>query len=235
LKRVSLPILVAVATLGVAGCGVSRGPTSAGGHTYVQDLVTNQSLAPTPDIYVTLVSPVAIPANVLRRSGRLVAQAKGPQECSYTRPLAGFGGNATYLNGKVVTLKVNGSNRITAEMCSQIKNEQTLNIGGSSATRRSGSGAKYSIRAVESAFADHGITLKPDALVTDVMPGLVVLRDDHQVAVWVIVNRHRLGGMYGEKKKGSVIFRHRRKGNLVVSYGPARARAVTAALAELGP
>ena len=41
---------------------------------------------------------------------RILSQAQGPQACSYTKRVSGGTGQSAILNGKTVTLKVNGSN-----------------------------------------------------------------------------------------------------------------------------
>ena len=73
---------------------------------------------------------------MLRTSNaKLVPQSKGRLDCSYTKPVDGLPGKSAYLNGKTVTFKVNGSNPITAAICSALKGERTLHptiIGGSS-------------------------------------------------------------------------------------------------------
>jgi hypothetical protein len=135
LRQAIRSVLVVVVALVAAGCGGSRGATPPpGGHTYVLVPAARQTVLPTKDLYLTIVSSFAIPADVSRTSNaRLVAEAKGRLDCSYTKPVEGLPGKASYLNGKTVTFKVNGSNPVTAALCSALKNERTLHptiIGG---------------------------------------------------------------------------------------------------------
>jgi hypothetical protein len=124
--RTALIALATVMVSAVLGCGGSRGTTPNGGHTYVFVPVT-QSLLPPKGVYLTIISPAALPASVLRNGGvKRVAQAKGPQGCSYRKPIQGLPGKAAYLNGRTVTVKVNGSNPFTTSLCSAIKKDRTF-------------------------------------------------------------------------------------------------------------
>jgi len=119
--RYSSPALVAVCLVlpVLAGCGGAGGTT----HTYV--IVAPAKDASSKGIYVTYVSPLAIPANVLtKRGGRLVAHATGPQVCSFTKTVHGSNGPLLFLRGKTVTVKVNGSNPRARLICSALKRSQ---------------------------------------------------------------------------------------------------------------
>jgi len=85
-------------------------------------------------IYVTIVSPVAIPAGLLTKHGaKVVHQVKGPQACSFTKTVHGTHGPGAFLNGKAVTLKINGSSAFTSMICALLKKTPftAANIEGS--------------------------------------------------------------------------------------------------------
>lgn len=135
--RVVLGALATATVLCGSGCGSSGGaspPATPPHHAYVLAPGGNQSIIPKAGVYLTIMTPFAIPASVLRTSNaRVVAQAKGPQVCSYTKPIQGLPGKAASLNGKTVTLKVNGTNTFTTIMCSVLKKGRTFkptSIGG---------------------------------------------------------------------------------------------------------
>ena len=72
-----------------------------------------------------------MPAKVLITSNaRVVAHPRGPQICSYTKPIQGLRGKAAYLNGKTMTLKINGTNTLTNTftrvMCSFLSKGRTF-------------------------------------------------------------------------------------------------------------
>jgi len=120
-NRVALSVLTTAAVLGLLGCGGSRGTSPSGGHTIVVVPPGQKG------VYFTIVSPVAIPANKLRNKGdKVVAQAKGPQACSITKPIRGGHGNHAYLNGQAVTVKVNGSNPVTHSLCQAFRTERFI-------------------------------------------------------------------------------------------------------------
>jgi hypothetical protein len=107
-----LPLLLVV-VLAAGGCG--GGKAASGSHTYVETPLSHG--APT-GIYVTLISPVPIPRNLLTRKGaRIVARAKGPEVCSATKTVHGGRGPSAFLNGKTVTVKINGSNPELSLIC----------------------------------------------------------------------------------------------------------------------
>ena len=122
MKLLWLPVaLSAVAVL--AACGGGGGGRSS--HRYV--IVPTANSAPATGAYLTIISPVAISDAVLTTNGTsVVAHAKGPQVCSYTKPFQGLPGKAAYLNGKTVTLKVNGSTPLASVLCSILKKGQTF-------------------------------------------------------------------------------------------------------------
>ena len=83
---------------------------------------------------MTIVSPVAIPTNLLTTGGaKLVSEAKGPQKCSYTKTVQGTHGPGAFLSGKQITLKINGTNPFVAVACSALKKTpfKASNLGGS--------------------------------------------------------------------------------------------------------
>lgn len=117
--RAALIALATVTLVGLLGCGGSRGTSPSGGHTYVYVPPGQKG------VYVTLVSPVAIPANKLRNKGfKVVAQAKGPHGCSITKSIQGGHGRNAYLNGKMLTVKVNGSDPVTQSLCEVFTTER---------------------------------------------------------------------------------------------------------------
>jgi hypothetical protein len=125
--RVALGALAALTVFALLGCGGSRGTNSRGGHTYVLAPLASQHVLPFNGLYFTIVSRVALPSSVLKAShARLVSKSKGPTDCSYTKPFQGLAGTAAYLNGKTVSLTVNGSNPVTAVICSALKNGRTF-------------------------------------------------------------------------------------------------------------
>jgi hypothetical protein len=118
--RVALIALATAMVSAVLGCGGSRGTGPSGGHTYIY-----VPLGARKGVYVTLVSPVAVPTNALRNKGfKVVAQAKGPQDCSITKTIQGGHGKAAHLNGKTLTVKVNGSNPGTQSLCEAFTTER---------------------------------------------------------------------------------------------------------------
>jgi len=120
MRRNSRVLLAAVCVVMpvMAGCGGGGGGSST--HTYVVVPPAKDTLA--KGIYVTFVSPVAMPTNVLTKSGaRIVGEAHGPQVCSYTKTVQGSHGPLASLSGKTVTVKVNGSTSIAPMVCSVLK------------------------------------------------------------------------------------------------------------------
>jgi hypothetical protein len=76
-------------------------------------------------IYVTIVSPVAIPIRLMTRgSGKLVGQARGPLVCSFTKTVHNPTSSTAFLDGTRVTLKINGSNPLTSSLCTLVKRAQ---------------------------------------------------------------------------------------------------------------
>jgi len=73
---------------------------------------------------LTIVSPVAIPRSFLTRNGAypLLRKPRGPQVCSYKTTVVGGRGPSAILNGKTVTLKVNGSKPGASPLCANLKN-----------------------------------------------------------------------------------------------------------------
>ncbi|HEY8107088.1 MAG TPA: hypothetical protein VIC70_00160 [Gaiellaceae bacterium] len=115
----SLSLIALLALVFAAGCGGGGGRSQSGSHTYV---VVPPAKSGVSGIYVTIVSPVAIPASLLTKGGaRIVGHAKGPQKCSYTKKAEGLQGQLADLNGKTVTLNVNGTNSFVSLVCSTLK------------------------------------------------------------------------------------------------------------------
>jgi hypothetical protein len=115
-------VVCVVAAVVVAGCGGGGGggSDSAGKHTYL--LAARSQNGEGAGIYVTIVSPVAIPTRILTKHGAtLVDQVKGPQACSYTKTVHGTDGPGAFLNGKALTLKINGSSPFISMICSLLK------------------------------------------------------------------------------------------------------------------
>jgi hypothetical protein len=110
--------VVCVVSLVLAGCG-GGGGSGGGGHTYV---VTPPASSGVSGINVTIVTPVAIPASLLTKTGaKIVSHPSGPQKCSYTKTAQGLRGQWAALNGKTVTVKVNGSTPLVSLVCSALK------------------------------------------------------------------------------------------------------------------
>jgi len=111
MRRKSEVLLVAVCIVlpALMGCG------GGGSHTYVEFLSGAD---------LTIVSPVAIPRSFLTRNGAypLLRKPRGPQVCSYKTTVVGGRGPSAILNGKTVTLKVNGSKRWASPLCANLKN-----------------------------------------------------------------------------------------------------------------
>jgi hypothetical protein len=109
-------LAVCISSLVLAACG-GGGGSGGSSHTYI---LTGAGAG--SRIYVTIVSPVAIPASLLTSNGAtIVDQAKGPQVCSFTKTAHGGHGQSAFLNGKTITLKINGSNALTSTICSLLK------------------------------------------------------------------------------------------------------------------
>jgi hypothetical protein len=110
-------LIVCVASLVLAGCG-GGGGGGGDSHTYVLTGLRGAGSG----IYVTIVSPVAIPTDLMTKNGaKIVGQAQGPQVCSYTKTVQGGHGSSAFLNGKTVTLKLNGSSQLTSLICGLLK------------------------------------------------------------------------------------------------------------------
>lgn len=104
---------VCAISLVLAGCGGDGNK-----HTYV--ITPTSPLA--AGIYLTIVSPVALPQSVLDQKSITVAEkAVGPEVCSYSKQIEGVKGKYADLNGKTVTLKVNGSNGFIGLVCGALK------------------------------------------------------------------------------------------------------------------
>ena len=100
-----------------AGCG-----GAGGSHTYV--LAAGSRVG--KGIYVTIVSPVAIPTSLMtQRGAKIVGQVHGPQVCSLKQTVKNSlqNGDATsaLLKGKTVTLKINGSSPLASTLCALMK------------------------------------------------------------------------------------------------------------------
>ena len=112
-------VLAFAAVLALAGCG-GGGGSSADTHTYVITPSAQGTLA--AGIYVTIVSPVPIPAQLLRNGGsKIVSDAKRPQVCSVSKTVQGTHGPGAFLSGKELTIKINGSNPFTSIACNGLK------------------------------------------------------------------------------------------------------------------
>src|SRR5438552_14232228 len=108
-----------VVSLALAGCGGGGGGSNSCSHT---DVVTPPASSGVSGIDVTIVSPVAIPTSLLTKSGgKIVSHPTGPQKCSYTKTAQGLHGQWAALNGKTVTVKVNGSSQLAPMVCSILK------------------------------------------------------------------------------------------------------------------
>ena len=108
-----------VLSVALAGCGGGGGGSNSSSHTYV---VTPPASSGVSGISVTIVSPVAIPTSLLTKSGgKIVSHPTGPQKCSYTKTAQGLHGQWADLNGKTVTVKVNGSSQLAPMVCSILK------------------------------------------------------------------------------------------------------------------
>jgi hypothetical protein len=112
-------VACAAAALALAGCGGSGG-SSANSHTYVITPTGGGSLA--AGIYVTIVSPVAIPPHLLTSGGnKVVSEAKGPVVCAVTKTVQGTHGPGAFLSGKEITIQINGSNPFTSLACKSLQ------------------------------------------------------------------------------------------------------------------
>jgi hypothetical protein len=126
---VAILCATSVALAGCGGGGGGGGTSSSTTHTYVVAPHVGGSLgsklAPlAKDLYLTLVSPVAIPTSLLTKGGnKIVSQAQGPQKCSVTKVAHATHGPGAFLNGKTVTFKVNGTSPFTAFICSALKKQ----------------------------------------------------------------------------------------------------------------
>jgi hypothetical protein len=114
--------IVGIAWLSVLLAGCGGGGSSAGTtHTYVISPAVNGSSTPLPEIYLTVVSPVPIRASLLTMGGKIVGQAQGPQQCAFTKTAHDMHGPGAFLDGKQLTLKVNGTNPLAPLLCQSIK------------------------------------------------------------------------------------------------------------------
>lgn len=122
-RAVSACLVIACAAVpALAGCG-GGGGSSADTHTYVITPSGSGNLA--AGIYVTIVSPLPIPAKLLTSGGsKVVSEAKGPEVCSVTKTVQGSHGAGAFLSGKDITIKINGSNPFTTLACKGLKKAQ---------------------------------------------------------------------------------------------------------------
>jgi hypothetical protein len=130
LRRVIVVVLCVLLLGGVAG-GLTlafRPPrggvaSSRGSHTYVVTPKVGGGLA--KGVYITVVSPVAIPYWGGGRSaltGSYPAyHVSGPQACAFAKHVHGLHGLSASLNGKTVTVTVNGSGAAVSRVCSEWK------------------------------------------------------------------------------------------------------------------
>ncbi len=128
----ALALIACAAVLPLAGCGGGGGGSSANSHTYVITPSAGGNLA--AGIYVTIVSPVPIPAKLLTTGGsKVVGEAQGPEVCSVTKTVQGTHGPGAFLSGKDITIKINGSNPFTALACKSLKKAtfKASDLGGS--------------------------------------------------------------------------------------------------------
>jgi hypothetical protein len=118
--RLKLGGILGVAyVMALAGCAGGGGGTNGSSHMYVVTPPANSGIS---GVNVTIVSPVAIPTSLVTKHGaRIVSHPTGPQKCSYTKTAQGFHGRWAALNGKTVTVKVNGSGRLAPVLCSFLK------------------------------------------------------------------------------------------------------------------
>lgn len=126
--------LLAVLGFAAGGCGSAKkaGPTTRpratlplgevvrprASHTYVYGVAKGGSLA--KGITITFVSPIAIPtwpSQVAKNGGH----PSGPRACSFAKHVHGLHGQNATLNGKVVTVTVNGSGHLASTICSRLK------------------------------------------------------------------------------------------------------------------
>jgi hypothetical protein len=119
MRRKSKALLVAVCIVvpGLAACG---GGSQSSTHTYVQF---------SDGVDLTIVSPAAIPTGFLTNNGEfpLLSKPRGPQVCSYTKTVVGGRGPEAILNGKTLTLKVNGPKRFASRRCKILKKRTPIN------------------------------------------------------------------------------------------------------------
>lgn len=118
--------LVAGLAVGLTACGgSSKSPVTTTTvakttHTYVLKASSRAARG----IYVTVVSPVAIPRNLMtQRGAMIVGQAQGPQVCSFTKMVHNPTSSSAFLDGKTVTVRINGSNPLTSTICALVKKQ----------------------------------------------------------------------------------------------------------------
>jgi len=123
-------VVACLAVLVVAGCGGGGGGSSSSSHTYV--IAPAATNAFSKGIYVTIVSPVEIPKKLLTTGhARVVGQAQGPEQCSFTKTVQGAHGPGAFLSGKTITIKINGSNPFIPLACKALKKQpfKASNLG----------------------------------------------------------------------------------------------------------
>jgi hypothetical protein len=117
---------VCVVSFALAGCGGGGGGSRSGSHTHVivppakshTYVIVPPAKSRASGMYVTIVSPVAVPASLLTKNGaRIVGRAKGPQKCSFTKKAEAPHGPAD-LKGKTVTLSLSGTGSFVSLVCS---------------------------------------------------------------------------------------------------------------------
>jgi hypothetical protein len=106
----------------LAGCGGS-GPstgfnpaaTTSPSHTY---FLSSPLLG---GFSITLVSSAAIPTRLFTGL-KIVRRAAGPPKCWIRRAVHGLQGQWAFLNGNLLTLKINGSGLPMTALCSRLRN-----------------------------------------------------------------------------------------------------------------
>jgi hypothetical protein len=118
-------LVVSFASFVIAGCG-----SGAGGHTFTYVFSTGPLSQIGGGSYMTVVSPVSIPNDALTKNGaKLLSHLRGPQLCSYQRTVHGGHGRSAILNGKTLTVTINGTPPADLNMyCEVLKKNKTLPV-----------------------------------------------------------------------------------------------------------
>jgi hypothetical protein len=85
----------------------------------------------TKGIYLSVTSPIPLPASVLRRGGKRVDHVVGPRACSIKQVVEHAPKRYAEFNGKTLTLEVFGTTSVAKLICRLARNAPSTQVFGS--------------------------------------------------------------------------------------------------------